>query len=716
MKRVLAILTLLFVAFAANAQSENLIIIDQNSFRPVQTDALTGANIDPISVDSSRRPCARIKVKINRMTPDDINKIDVKIITNNQLTKCKTADYENGLILEMTAKPATRFYFNHPEFGQSNEVTLNLDQSKEYYMEASLNQLYSIVVNSNVEGAEVYLDNIYKGVTNHNYNLTVKEVLPGEHTLKVVYGGAAPEQKIFVSSSAISFKQHINITAAVPQHVVFKLTPMDAVVEIDGSTIYGTIEGEGYVDKLLRSGSYDYTVSAPNYHTYKGSIVVRDQKITETVTLKPAVGYLQIAGSNLGDAVVYIDGKNIGKMPISPQMLPSGEHTVRVLMARYKPYEVKVVVVDEQTTTVTPELEPNFAKVTLQASDSETEIWLNDNFVANGAYTAELEFGSYAVEGRKVGHHSMPKVFDIRTSEPTTITLSAPTPIYGAIDVSSTPMAAKILIDGKDCGKQTPDTISNVLVGVHTITIIKQGYKTNNQKVVVSENQVSEVKVQLVSDGSVPKPTPAPKVKPPKAPKPQKTPKQHPQTAPQPKNRFENSVDLGYSMHAQPGGMINHIGLNYIGGLRVNRIFVGLGLGAEFNFDGIDNSYAVDNAWQNFSNHSSGGTMMSSGAISVPLYLHFRAYMGSRSRTFVAVSAGGKLFGSDSFTYDNQTFKYNTNGVFADLGFGLQLGKFYLSAAATTQTIPCAEFASEKQIDLKSKLGYGAKLSLGFTF
>ena len=170
MKRVLAILTLLFVTFAATAQSENSIIIDQNSFRPVQTDVLTGANVDPISVDSSRRPCARIKVKINRMTPENINKIDVKIITNNQLTKCKTADYENGLILELTAKTATRFYFNHPEFGQSNEVILNLDPNKEYYMEASLNQLYSIVVNSNVEDAEVYVDNVYKGKTNSHCN------------------------------------------------------------------------------------------------------------------------------------------------------------------------------------------------------------------------------------------------------------------------------------------------------------------------------------------------------------------------------------------------------------------------------------------------------------------------------------------------------------------------------------------------------------------
>ena len=175
-------------------------------------------------------------------------------------------------------------------------------------------------------------------------------------------------------------------------------------------------------------------------------------------------------------------------------------------------------------------------------------------------------------------------------------------------------------------------------------------------------------------------------------------------------------MDLGYSLHAQPGSAINHVGLSYIGGLRANKIFVGLGLGAEVNFDGIDNTTAISNASQNFTNNSSGGSMMSSGAVSVPIYLHFRAYMGSRSRTFVAVSAGGKLFGSDNFEYNKQSFKYNTNGVFADLGIGLQLGKFFLSAGATTQTVPCAEFVSEKQIDLNSKLAFGAKISMGFTF
>ena len=255
MKRLLTILALLFVSFAAIAQDDNSIIIDQNSFKTIHSDAITGVNIDPIGVDRSRRPCARIKVKINRMSREDIDKLDVKIHSNNELVKCKTADYDNGLIIEMSALQNTRFYFQHPEFGYSNEVNVNLEPNKEYYIEASLNKTYSIIINTNFEGADVYLDNIYKGVTNDNYQLTISNVLPGEHLLKVVYGGASPEQTINIHSGSISFRQDINIASAIPQHVVFKLSPTDALIEIDGNPVYGAVENDGYVDKLLKSGS-----------------------------------------------------------------------------------------------------------------------------------------------------------------------------------------------------------------------------------------------------------------------------------------------------------------------------------------------------------------------------------------------------------------------------------------------------------------------------
>ena len=308
MKRLFAIFVALCAAFVAVAQSENSIIIDPNSFRPLQSDALTGVNIDPIGVDSSRRPCARIKMKINRMSREDINKLDVKIVTNNQLTKCKTADYENGLILEMTAKPATRFYFHHPEFGYSNEVNINLEPNKEYYLEASLNQTYSIVVNSNTADAEVYLDGVFKGRTDSSNSLTIKGVFAGEHTLKLTYGNISHEQKIEVNSSKISFRQNVDIAASEPQFVVFTVEPQSAVVTIDGK--HYTLQ-DGAMRVVLDGGTYNYTVTAVGYHSKNGTFTVAGEKVTKSISLTADVANVTLTAPN--DADIWINGENKGR-------------------------------------------------------------------------------------------------------------------------------------------------------------------------------------------------------------------------------------------------------------------------------------------------------------------------------------------------------------------------------------------------------------------
>ena len=77
MKKILAILLTIFLCATATAQMENSIVLDTKSFRAVQTDALTGVNIDPIGVDHSRQACARVKIKFDRM-----NKAQIEIVSS----------------------------------------------------------------------------------------------------------------------------------------------------------------------------------------------------------------------------------------------------------------------------------------------------------------------------------------------------------------------------------------------------------------------------------------------------------------------------------------------------------------------------------------------------------------------------------------------------------------------------------------------------------
>ena len=220
MKRLLIIaLTALVSMFTMPTMAQNakqLIDIDPSSFRPVQTGALSGVAIDKIAPDRSKRPCARIKIHVNRMSREDIDRLEVKVIGGNvELTRKQTAYEGNGLVIELTAKEQTRFYLHHEKYGDSNEVMLNLEGNKEYSLKAHLNLLMSIAVATNVIGADVYLDKNYKGVTDENGLLTIEEVSSGKHLIMIKHGMIIDEREVEVSSSRISFRLTITDPATV---------------------------------------------------------------------------------------------------------------------------------------------------------------------------------------------------------------------------------------------------------------------------------------------------------------------------------------------------------------------------------------------------------------------------------------------------------------------------------------------------------------------
>ena len=714
--RLLTTLLSLFVFSVAVAQTgSQVLVLEQSSFKAVQTDALTGVNIDPIATDSSRRPCARIKMHINRMTKEEINNLEVRLHSNNELMKCKTADYDNGLIIEMTAKPQTRFYIHHAKFGDSDEVMVNLEPNKVYVMEAYLNVLYPVTVSSNVVGADVYIDNAFVGNINQEFVLTVQDVMPGEHTLKIVYGGATQERKINVHAGSVYFRQDVNVQATIPQHVIFRVKPSNAIVEIEGAMLsMSATDGEyAVMSKSFRQGSYKYTVTAHDYHTKSGTIVVRDSKVVETVELEPSFGYLAVTGENLDGAVIYDDDNNrLGAMPTERIKLSSREHTIKIIKPRYKPYSTKVTIADANTTTITPQLEENFARVSFVA-DADVEVWLNGEHIGTGPTQYELEVGSYSVEGRKEGCDKSVQVVDIHSTATKIVNVKEPKPIYGAMIIESTPMFAQIEIDGKPVG-ETPLTLSQMLVGKHTVTISKAGYRTYTAQVEVEKDRTANVNVTLESGSSAaskpsksvatpksvqqPKKT-TPTVKQPKSPKPKK------EVAVDASTRYESSIDVGYSMHSATS-LINHIGLSYIGGVRAGKsLFVGLGVGAEYNIYNIDNQESL----------TSYG-VMSPGKISLPVYAHLRLYMGRKANNFVALSMGAKLLGKGDFEHNNTTYGYHANGVFGDVGYGLLFGKFYIMAGVTMQSFPKVDSYTSAQLDLKSAIAVGGRLSIGFTF
>ena len=494
MKKLLIFFLCLVVPLFAMAQMQRSLEIDAQSFAPVQQGALSGVAIDKIQPDPSKRPCARIKMHINRMKREEI--AELKVITTGgiAITKRIVAAEGNGLIIELTAKPETRFYLHHDKYGDSNEVNLALEGNKEYRLNAELSVQQSIIINGGVAGAEIYLDGEYKGITNNAAELTMEGITMGSHKVRVVHGSAVKESDIEVTTTSIHFRVEVNTAQSQPQWVVLKVEPKDALVIIDGAECW--VDDDGFVQKVYPNGTHTYTISAKDYHTESGTLVVAGEKIEKRISLRPAYGWLSIPDSKiLNGAKVYVDNTLLGTVPLKSDKLASGQHQVRIVQELYKSVEASITISDGETYTYTPTLVANYGNVTINAG-GEFDIYANDRLLGQSPWSGKLSLGSYIFETRKEGHSSM-QLSKTLTREPMNqqFTLPAPTPIYGTITVRSTPSLAHVLIDGKEIGT-TPLT-ENIIIGKHKLSIVADGYTTYEKEIDVTKGGSEEISVPL---------------------------------------------------------------------------------------------------------------------------------------------------------------------------------------------------------------------------
>lgn len=208
------------------------------------------------------------------------------------------------------------------------------------------------------------------------------------------------------------------------QYVLFKVTPNNAMVELDGQMLEVV---DGTTTKRMPFGTYSYRVQAPRHAVKTGTIVVND---------------------------------------------PKNKHIVNI------------------------SLEPQYVNARFSVANN-AEIWIDEQKRGTGSCTLELGYGTYLVECRLPGHKPSQQEIQIdRNSATGTITLTPPTPVYGSIDINSTPADAEVWIDGKQVGT-TPMFLSECLVGRHEILLKKSGYKDKKHILLVSESQTSAVSESL---------------------------------------------------------------------------------------------------------------------------------------------------------------------------------------------------------------------------
>ena len=304
--------------------------------------------------------------------------------------------------------------------------------------------------------------------------------------------------KTYIMQLTTAEVQTIVSKAVTQQYVVFRVSPPEAVVDFDGDILD---LNEGVASKRKAFGTYNYTVQSKLYHPQSGQVTVNDPKNKQEVKveLRPAFGYIEVpAEGKLAGAKVFIDNEYKGTVPFRSERLASGDHQVRLVRQMYSPVSENVAVKDGETARFAPALSADFARITLRV-EGNAEIWVNDERKGTGTWTGDLPTGDYQIECRLPSHRPATKELAVTPQlQGQTITLSQPTPIYGALDINSVPIDADIYLDGNKIGT-TPMQLPECLIGSHTIKISKAGHSDFTKTFTLAEGTTEEISARLES-------------------------------------------------------------------------------------------------------------------------------------------------------------------------------------------------------------------------
>lgn len=308
-----------------------------------------------------------------------------------------------------------------------------------------------------------------------NFRMTV--MVEGYKTYKMVLEA----NKSYLTPTVTFNSNYVNI----------KVTPSDATVTVDG--IY-CANGKA---NLSIGEPHKLVVTHDLYHTYEKDIYSSaDEKLNYEVNLYPAYGWLYVESSPENGATILINGKKKGTTPFRSDTLASGEYEVTLLKELFETTETTVFVRDGNVGEITIPMKPLYADVSV-LTDLKSDIYIDGEKVGTGTWRGRLNEGEHVFEAKKTSHRPTNKTVEIIVGKAENITLDAPIPIYGAIDIQSNPDEAVVYLDGVKIG-ETPLKKNNILIGEHVLRFEKENHENLTKQIEVKEGEVLSVSGQLV--------------------------------------------------------------------------------------------------------------------------------------------------------------------------------------------------------------------------
>lgn len=288
--------------------------------------------------------------------------------------------------------------------------------------------------------------------------------------------------------------------------VVFNISPGDVYLVKDG-TPSGiiTVPESGRLKMQLSPGNHTFAFSRQGMRDWDTEVVVRAGE-TQQVQVDFRSGQSQIAEasgygilvirSEPSGAAVFIDGVERGPTTYQAKQIAAGTHTVEIQKPLYKPYLETITVASDDILEVSPTLEPDFGKLTINSNPSGAMVYIDGQQKGLTPHKVERFLsGEYDLRLVKQLYHENIQKFTIQAGGQTPISVDL-RPAFGSLRVTSNPSGARVTVDEQFWGT-TPAQKDTVLSGQHSVLVQQELFNDFEQTVTVSDGQQANVNAVL---------------------------------------------------------------------------------------------------------------------------------------------------------------------------------------------------------------------------
>ncbi|MBT7349179.1 PEGA domain-containing protein, partial [candidate division WWE3 bacterium] len=345
----------------------------------------------------------------------------------------------------------------------------------------------SININSNPPEAAIYLDGEKIGTTPN----ILKSIAIGTHEVEVKLEGFAEWKKTLNVKNGKEFTLNAALQLNTGSANI-ESDPAEAIVLLDGNDFGKTpVSLTG-----IKIGIYDVELQKEGYVSCKKTIKIKAGRVNSlTAKLIEMTGSVNV-DSKPSNAIVCVNGKEIGNTPANITDLAAGKYELEVMMDCYETWSDSVNIDPGKESIVTAELQIKAGSISTNSEPSNAIILIDNKKVGTTPkILTDLSYEEHLLEIRMDGYEAWSESFNMEPGIELSVVAELQM-IAGSVSITSEPTNAMILIDNKKSG-DTPTTLTGILPGEHNVEIMIEGYETWSESVEIKSDKENSIAAVL---------------------------------------------------------------------------------------------------------------------------------------------------------------------------------------------------------------------------